>query len=152
MLIYLFIPLGKYLFIWRHQILFAESSIFRCSTQHLFFSYSMWDQVPLGIKPRSPALGHGVLATGPQGSPLYILNESYIPFFNRERPEQQVALIWTLSRQPYGDSWMMLCFTVFFFFFLCCVLFWCSCGIICFCFFPTNSSLCNTGFLFMVMI
>ena len=41
-----------------------------CSMQDLIFSCSMWDLVPQPrIEPRPPAWEHGVLATGPPGSP-----------------------------------------------------------------------------------
>lgn len=111
MLIYLFLPLGKYLFIWRHQILFAESSIFRCSTQDLFFSYSMWDQVPLGIKPRSPALGHGVLATGPQGSlpPGFYIVKGIESRGSRDTCTAMfIAAFFTIVRRWKQPSWPLM--------------------------------------------
>ena len=88
MLIYLFFSLGKYLFIWRHQISFAESSIFSCSTQDLFFSYSMWDQVPLpGIKTRSPALGAWSLSHWTTREVPYIFLMSLIFHFLTEKDQ-----------------------------------------------------------------
>ena len=43
----------------------------------------MWDPIPrAGIEPGPPALGHGVLATGPPGKSLYhFLEISELPTF-----------------------------------------------------------------------
>ena len=69
--------LKKYSFIWLCQVLVAAHRIF-----FFFFSYGMWDLVPQpGLNPSSLHWEHGVLATGPQGSPSHILEkENHVPF------------------------------------------------------------------------
>ena len=56
--------LYSYLFIFAFICLAVPS----LSCAHRIFSYSLWDLIPRpGVKPGSPSLEHGVLATGPPG-------------------------------------------------------------------------------------
>ena len=67
----LFFNICFYLFIQLCQLLVAELRIFSCGTKTL--SCGLWYLVPWPeVEPRLPALGHGVLATGPPGKSLEI--------------------------------------------------------------------------------